>query len=177
MPGTPVHTVKEKIHLFPVLLQCREEKPALNGTQVAKSYLHNNGTDMWATSKQMIQCVYTCLHMLMCVHLIFSLCTCKCKCFFFCSDIMPSCYAIFNYLCFSPTPRRFPSSLYVWRLHQTSSASFSSPSNGCFSLPAPTYGSSMSGTQVSPSFLADPVLSLPAKQPLSPPKTLCTRNF
>lgn len=57
------------------------------------------------------------------------------------------------YFSFSPTLRRSQSSLYVWRLHQTSSASSSSPSNGCFLLPALTYGSSMSGTQVSPSFL------------------------
>ncbi len=70
-------------------------------------------------------------------------------------------------LSLSPTLRRSLSSSYVWRLRQTSSASSSSPSNGCFSLPAPTYGSSMSGTQVSPSFLWT-VLSLPAKQPLSP---------
>lgn len=93
------------------------------------------------------------------------------------SDIMPSCWPIFNCLSFSPTPRRFQSSLYVWRLHQISSAFFSSPSNGCFSPPAPTYGSSTSGTQVSPSFLQSLFLSLPAKRPLSPPKTLCTRNF
>ena len=60
---------------------------------------------------------------------------------------------VFNCLSLSPTLRRSLSSSYVWRLRQTSSASSSSPSNGCFSLPAPTYGSSMSGTQVSPSFL------------------------
>lgn len=46
-------------------------------------------------------------------------------------------------------PRRSLCSSCVWRLRQTSSAFYSSPSNGCFSPPAPTYGSSTSGTQVS----------------------------
>lgn len=54
---------------------------------------------------------------------------------------------------FLPAFRRFLYSSYVWRLRQTSSAFSSFLSNGCFSLPAPTYGCSMSGTQVSPSFL------------------------
>lgn len=66
---------------------------------------------------------------------------------------------VFNCLSLSPTLRRSLSSSYVWRLRQTSSASSSSPSNGCFSLPAPTYGSSMSGTQVSPSFLPTDFIS------------------
>lgn len=60
---------------------------------------------------------------------------------------------LFDSLSPSPTPRRSLSSSYAWRSRQTSSASSSSPSSGCFSLPAPTCGSSMSGTQVSPSFL------------------------
>lgn len=65
------------------------------------------------------------------------------------------CTAVKSYLIvclFSPILRHSLSSSYVWRLHQTSSASSSSPSNGCFLLPAPMYGFSMSGTQVSPSF-------------------------
>lgn len=49
--------------------------------------------------------------------------------------------------------RRSPCSSSVWRLHQTSSASSSFLSSGCFLLPAPMYGSSMCGTQVSPSFV------------------------
>lgn len=66
--------------------------------------------------------------------------------------------------------RHSPSSLCALRLHQTSYASSSSPSNGCFLLPAPTYGSSMSGTQVSPScfFFLLCFSLLAAKWPLSP---------
>jgi len=45
--------------------------------------------------------------------------------------------------------RRSPFSSCAWRSRRTSSASSSSPSSGCFSPPAPTFGSSMSGTQVS----------------------------
>lgn len=65
---------------------------------------------------------------------------------------------------FLPALRRFLYSSFVWRLRQTSSAFSSFLSNGCFLLPAPTYGCSMSGTQVSPSFLPTvfSFLSLPA---------------
>lgn len=75
---------------------------------------------------------------------------------------------------FCPVPRHSLSSSYVWRLRQTLSASSSSPSSGCFLLPAPTCGSSMSGTQVSPSFFVDSLFLLPnGYLNLS---NLCTRN-
>lgn len=63
-----------------------------------------------------------------------------------------SLFCISFFLCLF-LPRRSLSSLFVWRLHQTSYASSSSPSNGCFSLPAPTCGSSTCGTQVSLVFI------------------------
>lgn len=60
--------------------------------------------------------------------------------------------------------RRSLCSSYVWHLRQTSSAFYSSLSNGCFSPPAPTYGSSMSGTQVSPtSILCQPTAIFTSK--------------
>lgn len=59
----------------------------------------------------------------------------------------------------SPPPlcfRRSHSSLCLWHSRQTSSASCSSLSSGCSLLPAPTYGCSMYGTQVSSRCLALP---------------------
>lgn len=74
--------------------------------------------------------------------------------------------------------RHSPSSLCVLRLHQTSYASSSSPSNGCFLLPAPTYGSSMSGTQVSPSWVFFLALFFPSGSQMATftSNTQCARN-
>lgn len=85
------------------------------------------------------------------------------------------CYGMFNRLSLSPALRRSLYSSYVWRLRQTSFAFSSSPSNGCFSLPAPTYGSSMSGTQVSPSFLQ--TVYLCQLTAIFTSKTWCKKKF